>query len=131
MTRKHRILPLEQKIASRSVGGLLATLWRNIMHACGLKELDRYNALMERYIQKAFLDPNRVEKASARASLGKELLKDSMTWKTFIKGLNFLNVLKFELTVRLHHANGKVTDHVLHVTLDEVDAYGSEKDDDD
>ena len=130
MSRKHRIVPIDQPIKTGSVGGILANIWRKIMHELGLKDLDRYNALMERYIQRALIDPNRVEKASARASLGKELLKESMTWKTFIKGLNFLNVLKFELRIRLYHTNGKVTDHQLNVSLDEIDPDDSESDDD-
>ena len=131
MARKHQTLPLTQEIVSGSVGGLLAALWRRIMHDIGLTDLARYNALMERYVQKALLDPNRVEKATARASLSKELLKVSMTWKTFIKGLSFLNVIKFELKIKLHHANGKTTEHNLNVALEDIEIFGSEKDDDD
>lgn len=131
MARKHQTLPITQEITSGSVGGLLAALWRKILHDIGLKELDRYNSLMERYVQKALLDPNRVEKATARASLSKELLKVSMTWKTFVKGLSFLNVIKFELKIKLFHANGKMTEHALNVALEDIEVFGSEKDEDD
>lgn len=122
--RKHKVLPFGKDIVTGSVGGLLAKFWRTIMADCGLHDFNRYEYLMARYVQKAYNDPNRNEKASARASLSKELMKDSITWKTFIKGLNFLSVLRFELSITLHHANGKVTQHKVNAILDEIDAEG-------
>lgn len=124
--RKHKTLPFGRKIVTGGVGGLLAKFWRTIMFDCGLHDFDRYNDLMARYIQKTYNDPNRNERSSARASLGKELMKDSITWKTFIKGLNFLGVLRFELNITLHHANGKVTQHQVKAILDEVDTEGDD-----
>lgn len=119
-TRKHRVKPFALEIKTGGVGGILARLYRTILHDLGITA-DRYDALMARYIQKAALDQSRSEKASARASLSKELLKESMTWRTWVKGINFLAVVKFELHVKLHHANGKTTSHNVVVALDEVD----------
>lgn len=129
MARKHQSTPFSSEIRSGSVGGILAKLWRTIMRDVGLEAGDRYEALMQRYIQKALLDPNRVEKATARASLSKELYKVSMTWKTFIKGLSFLNVVKFSIHIRLHHSNGKVTDHEVIAALEDLEVYGKDEDD--
>jgi hypothetical protein len=47
------------------------------------------------------------------------LLKEFMTWKTMVKGIMFLAVPKFDFTIRLYHASGKVTEHSLTVVLDE------------
>lgn len=127
MARKQKVIPFGKEITKGSVGSILSRFFRNIMHSIGVEQ-GRFDDLIRRYIQKALLDPNRVERATARASLGKDLLKISMTWKTFIKGLAFLNVLKFELSMRLYHANGKVTDHRLDVVLDEIDFENIDKD---
>ena len=120
LSRKRKTLPLRQEIRSGDVNGILARLFRIIVHDLGITD-DRYEALMERYIQKSHLDPNRKEKAAARASLSKDLLKEAMTWKTLFKGLDFLAVLKFDLTITLHHRNGRVTHHGTTVVLDEID----------
>jgi hypothetical protein len=93
-------------------------MYRKILSDLGVTS-DRYDALMNRYVAKAQLYPNRKEKAAARASLSKELLKEFMTWKTLVKGIMFLAVPKFDFTIRLYHASGKVTEHSLTVVLDE------------
>jgi hypothetical protein len=99
-SRKHHIKPYGVMIRSGTTGGILARLYRTILHDLGIT-LDRYNALMGRYIAKAHLDHNRIEKANARVTLSKELLKDSMTWKTFVRGLDFLNTKQYELGVEV------------------------------
>lgn len=120
LKRKRQVKPFGAEIRTGSVGGILARLYRTILHDLGITT-DRYEALMTRYIQKAQLDPNRKDKAAARAGLSKELLKESMTWKTLIKGINFLGVLRIDIRIGLHHANGRVTQHGIDIVLDEVD----------
>lgn len=95
-SRKTRVKPFGMVIRSGSPGSILSRLYRTILHDLGIT-LDRYNALMARYIARAQLDVNRIEKANARTTLSKELLKDSMTWKTFVRGLDFLNVSEYTL----------------------------------
>ena len=130
MARNQKTIPFGKEIKKGSVGSILAKLFREIMDYIGM-DGTRFDDLIRRYIQKALLDPNRVERATARASLGKDLLKVSMTWKTFIKGLAFLNVLRFELIIKLYHANGKMTEHHLPISLDEIDFENIDKDDGD
>lgn len=125
VVRRNRVVPFGDSSTRGSVGSLLSKLFQAIMRDLGI-EGDRYDGLMRRYIQKSYFDLNRKTKTAARASLSKELLKATMTWKTFIKGLNFLSVVKFELRLKLHHANGKVTQHGLDVVLAEVDSDSQE-----
>lgn len=99
-SRKHHTKPYGVMIRSGTTGGILARLYRTILHDLGIT-LDRYNALMGRYIAKAQLDHNRIEKANARVTLSKELLKESMTWKTFVRGLDFLNTKQYDLGVEV------------------------------
>ena len=51
--------------------------------------------------------------------LYEELLKSTMTWKVFIKGLLFINVKKFDIKITLYHANGSITNHNKTVVLDQ------------
>lgn len=126
INRKSKVKPFGAMLRTGSVGSNLSRLYRSILHDLGI-DPSRYDALMTRYIQKAHLDPNRKDKATARAGLSKELLKETMTWKTFVKGLNFLAVVKFDLNISLHHANGKITNHKLSVAMDDMDVEESQE----
>lgn len=119
LKRKSKVQPFGAPIRTGSVGSILAKLYRTILHDLGI-DPSRYEALMERYIQRAHMDPNRKAKAAARAGLSKELLKETMTFKTFIKGLLFLAVARVDFKVTLHHANGKITTHEMNVIMDSL-----------
>lgn len=119
LDRKRKAKPFGLEIKSGDVGGILARLYRQILHDLGITP-ERYEALMSRYVARAHLDPNRKAKAAARASLSKELLKAAQTFKTFIKGIVFLAVVRMDIRITLHHENGRVTDHGLSVILGEL-----------
>ena len=106
VSRKPKQQPYGAIIKSGAVGSILSRLFQRILHNLGITP-DRYEALMARYIQKATTLPDRKE-GTSRVSLSKELLKKSMTWKTFLKGLEFLYVSKFEICLRLHNEEGKI-----------------------
>jgi len=111
----------EVEITSGGTNSILASLFRRM-----LKELDinysKWNNMMLRYI----MDPrncipnNNKDQASARGNLQKELLKEKMSWKVFCKGLRFMAIPKFEIIIRAHHTNGKITEHSLNVNLGQV-----------
>ena len=124
-SRKPQAQDYSKEISSGSVGSILAKLYGKIRHDLGISA-SRYDALMQRYINKALLNPSKRDKAAARAGLSKELLKKVMTFKTFVKGIEFHGVPEFDLAVTLYHANGKVTHHSIHVVLDEIDGEGKE-----
>ena len=118
---KDRIVPLGEEIRSGGVSSVLASLYRNIQNGIGI-DMGRFNQLLERYIIKSNIPTNIKEISSLRGNIKKELMKSSMTWKIFVKGLVFLNVRKFELTIKLHHANGNITEHkTIPIILDDYD----------
>lgn len=78
----------------------------------------RFTELIGEYIVKANIPVNMKEISSARGNIKKELLNNSISWKVFIKGLVFLNAWQFIVEVRLHHFNGKVTQHSRTIVLD-------------
>ena len=116
--RKHKIQPFGVKILTGGIGSILSRLYRTILNDIGM-EAGRYDALMQRYILKALQSANRNERAEARMGLSKELLKESMTWKTYIKGIEFLNVEKMELDLLLNYDENKVSRHILMVPCEE------------
>lgn len=104
--RKHRVQPFTTIIRTGGAGAVLARLIRTIMYDLGVTEQDHYDSLMVRYIQRARFLPDAVKQEAARIGLSKELLKKSITWKTYLKGLEFLNIKQVEMTVILERAEG-------------------------
>ena len=119
LKRKPKTLHYDDKETKGSVGSILARLYGRIRHDLGITT-DRYEALMERYINRAMASKNPRDRSAARAGLSKELLKSTMTIKNFVKGLFFLRLLKFDLVVKLYHPTGKVTEHSITVIMDEI-----------
>ena len=78
----------------------------------------KFDDLLAKYIIKANIPVNIKEVASTRGNIKKEFMKESMSWKVFIKTLMFLNVRQFTIGVNLYHPNGKVTAHYRTITLD-------------
>jgi hypothetical protein len=77
----------------------------------------KFSSLIAEYIEKANIPSNIKEISSTRGNIKKELLKNTISWKVFIKGLMFLNVSRFDIGVSLHHTNGKITNHYRSVNL--------------
>ncbi len=105
--RKHKVRPFQMLIRTGGSGAVLARLIRTIMFDLGISEQDRYDALMIRYIQKAQFLPDAAKQEASRIGLSKELLKESITWKTLLKGLEFLNVKQVEFEVVLNRDAGE------------------------
>lgn len=111
-------VPIFPEINSGGTHAILASMFRKILHELSINPI-RWNHLMNTYL----LDPkngikrNNKDQSSARGNLQKELLKEKMTWKVFCKGIRFLNIMKFEIIIRAHHSNGKVTEHLKSVSL--------------
>lgn len=110
--RKHRVRPFNMVIRTGGVGAVLARLIRTIMYDLGIVDQDRYDSLMIRYIQRARFLPDAAKQEAARIGLSKELMKESITWKTLLKGIEFLNVKQVEFTVAIERG-GVVSDHVV------------------
>lgn len=100
ISRKSKVKPFGTEIVKGPVGSVLSNMYRTILFGLGMGE-DRYDALMSRYIRKAVANGSRKDRADARAGLSEELLKETMTWKTFLKGLKFLAATYVEVTLNL------------------------------
>jgi len=107
---------LAEPIKTGNVDSVLSSLFRSIMFNIHMDNM-KFSRLMDKYIIKAGITYNTKESTSVKGNLKKELLSEKMSWKVFIKGLVFLNVYKFDLTIRLYHSNDITTEHTKTVLL--------------
>ncbi len=98
---------------------VLATAFKAIMHKLGVN-ISRFMKLIADYIVRSNVPINTKEISSTRGNLKKELFKNAITWKVFVKGLSFLQVKRFTLYIYLHHYRGTITEHYLPVNLDDI-----------
>lgn len=107
--QKPRLFP---KINSGGHDSILASFYGDILTNLGIfrMEWDRY---MKDYLhdKRNGIPQNNRDLSSARGNIYKELSKQGMTWKVFVKGLRFIKINKFELVLRAYHSNGKISEH--------------------
>lgn len=107
-------------------GKVLSNLLRGIFFEKRVVD-DKYNELMNNFIDSSRTVIHKRQRATIRAQLHKELYKDSITWKTFVKGLLFLQVPKFNIVTRVYHARKFATEHVIQVIIDGIDNIGDDE----
>ena len=104
----NNILTAPDKHQSKTYGGngVLSRLWRLILLDLRVGPVEFGNMLHE-YITNPIngVAGNRKAQISHRGNLTKEFARPQMTWKVFIKGLRFLNILKVRITLELYYSN--------------------------
>ncbi len=118
------MLQSDDKMVSKTFGvtGVLARLWRIILMDLEIN-VNTWMQLMVEYVRDRDnrVPNNKRDQSSVQGNLIKELTKSSMSWKIFCKGLRFIRVTKFELSLTLHFRNKRVSNHVVTVNLYEGD----------
>jgi len=93
---------------SKKEGGVLAGLWRKIIHDIGY---DRHlDYLVSRYIAKTDKMSGRVQnvRRKTKSSLIKNISSSEMTFKTFLDLLfNYIGVRKVDISIKLSFYNGE------------------------
>ena|SRR5574343_263831 len=115
-----------------SPNAILSKMFQKICHTRGMTP-DNFSALLERYIIRANLPRSLRDVSSVRGNLKKELLKETMSWKVFIKGLCFLNVSRFDFVIRIHWGGIKTRseEFTISVDVDQNQKFGPDDKDDD
>lgn len=128
------MLQSDDKMVSKTFGvtGVLARLWRIILMDLEIN-VNTWMQLMVEYVRDRDnrVPNNKRDQSSVQGNLIKELTKSSMSWKIFCKGLRFIRVTKFELSLTLHFRNKRVSNHVVTVNLYEGDLNSSLQEDSD
>lgn len=117
-------------IQNGSPNAILSRMFKMICYQRGITP-DVFNALLERYIVRAKLPRNLRDISSIRGNHRKELMKDTISWKVFIKGLCFLNISRFDLVLRVHwgESDKNIQEFSLPVSIDVNQSFTNEKDD--
>ena len=126
-SKRQALTKIDAKLSGRSSTGhakqgsidtILSTLFERIMTDLDINTY-KWNQLMVRFINdpRKCIPTNTKEQSSARGNLQKELLKPRMSWKVFCKGISFLSIKKFKLTIEAYHENGKTTNHSIMINF--------------
>ena len=99
-----------QPLNSGGADSVLASLFRSILLDLNIN-WPRFDTLLGEYVSRNIQSGGLKDKSSQRGNLKRELLGDSVTWKVFCKGLRFLHIWKFQITIHAYHANGRITVH--------------------
>lgn len=116
-----------QVIRPSDAGTVLAKLIQEIFFDLEVHG-SKYDDLMKSYVDKTRTRSqiHARERASIRAALSKEFLKENITWKTFIKGMLFLDIPEFTIRLSLEHVVRVPTTHFLSVKTDDLAQSGEE-----
>lgn len=98
---------------------VLSAFFSDMMRQAGVIPANLTDMLTD-YIIRSNTPVTEGSMASARGYIKKELFKDRMSWKVFVKALIFLNVSRFVIEVQLKHRRGDVTRHRRSVILDQL-----------
>lgn len=123
------------------ITGVLAKMFRNIVHELGIGP-SQWDYLMDQYLNRELkvledrrrermirqggvetaeqIDTNRRDRTSLRGNLNKEFKRKIMTWKVFCKGARFLQIRRFKFVIIAEHTNGRVSEHFMTVSFEDV-----------
>jgi hypothetical protein len=118
----NRLLAKDDKGVGSTFGpnGGLSRLFRQMLVDNSISP-ERFGRLMSDYLKnpKHKIPRNRKDMTSAQGNLGMALSLPQMTWKVFGKGLQFLKVLRIELTLKAFYESGAVKEHKTSITISE------------
>ena len=114
-------LPYDQEIKSGSAESVLASLYRKILRDLGIS-MSRYDTLLMKFVKRIYANkPSIKDQTTIKSNQYKELLKEKITFKVFMKGLSVLNFKKFDIIIRLYHHDGTTTVHERTVIVNDQD----------
>lgn len=115
-------MPSDDEAVSTNTDKILADVYRELLDILDVDHIE-FNRLMDMFLSDArnAIPQNIRKRSSVRGNLRRELLKPTMTWKVFCRGLKFLNAQSFVFIIELWHYNGRITLHKsLKILLDDI-----------
>lgn len=110
------IHPTDSDITTGSADSILAGMWRQIKKDYSIDD-SRTEDLVHKYSNSVDVATPE-QRAQIRGNLRPELNKTSMTWKTFVRGLNVLRAETVDIVLILHHVT-LISTHGFNVALKE------------
>jgi len=109
-------LAYNERIATGGVDSILSSIFRDILLDFQI-DIARFQALLERFVILENKVTNSSEISTARSSLARELLKNTMTWKVFMKALRFFRAERVMMVFRLFRGDETESTHVMRIGL--------------
>lgn len=94
-------------------------LFISIMRDLGVSSTDVQN-LMTKYMVRTRVPLTPKNKTHVRGNIKKDLLGERLSWASFIRGLNFLEITKFEVEIVLYPKKGRSTRHSRVIILNDA-----------
>ena len=97
---------------------MLASLWRRIQYDLGISG-QRFEILLSDFLSRAKkgMPSHRVGRHFTRGNLRRELEKETLTFKVFMKAMRLIRVVHVRLAVELTHSTGRKTLHQTEIDL--------------
>lgn len=106
-----------QKIKIKEAGATLSALRERILADLNISE-NRFELLLSQYIAQAKkVAGSKEPRHTTRSGWRRELEKETMSFKTFVRLMRFLNVVQFRVIAELNHDEGHVSIHETAVDL--------------
>lgn len=97
----------------------VSLFFHQILHELGINP-GKFEKLLNGYMVRARIPVTAVNRTHVRGNLKKELLGPKMSWKSFIKGIFFLSISRFDITAELTMRADVVSKHTRTIILDDV-----------
>lgn len=104
---------------------LLSTFFKGILHNLGVG-VNMFESLLEQYMRREKVSINLRNKTHIRGYLKKDFSAPKMSWKSFVKGMIFLCVLKMNMEASLRLRKNQLSTHHYEVLLGDVEDYNEE-----
>jgi len=85
-------------------------LYTSIRHDLGISVADTQQ-LLTKYMIRCQIPLTHKNKTSVRGNIKKDLFGERLSWASLIRGLNFLEIVKFDVEIVLYPKKGKSTRH--------------------
>lgn len=103
----------------------LSVFFKGILHNLGVG-LTLFETLLEQYMRREKITVNLRNMTHIRGYLKKDFFAPKMSWKSFVKGMVFLCVLKMDMETTLKLKKDQLTTHRYSVLLGDIEDYNQE-----
>ncbi len=100
----------------------LSDFFHNLLNDLGI-DLGKFDRLLSSYMVRAQIPITTKNRTHLRGNLKKELLGPKLSWRSLVKGFNFLCVVKFELRVQMFLKNNPPSEHNRVVILNDIEDF--------
>lgn len=104
----------------------LSDFFRNLLNDLGI-DLGKFDSLLGSYMYRSKIPLTTKNRTHQRGNLKKEFLGPKLTWRSLVKGFNFLCVVKFELRVKLFLKGIAPSEHRRTVVLNDIEDFETEE----